>query len=129
MSKQVMVEVALATQQGQMSFPDATKRLLEAGVESYIVELATMQKIHHLSDGSTYVPHMIVDGSPIAADFNADDLRAALDAARAGEIKYPEFLKRIAAAGVLFYFMVLGDCAIYQGRKGETFTVQFPKAK
>ena len=64
MSKQVIHELAIATQQGKMTFPDIVKGLLEAGVESYLVDFATKQKTHYLLDGSTHTVPMIVCNQP-----------------------------------------------------------------
>lgn len=48
MSKQVIHELVIATQQGKMTFPQVVKGLLEVGVESYIVDFAAKQKTHYL---------------------------------------------------------------------------------
>ena len=45
MSKQVIQELALATQQGNATFPQVVQGLLAVGVESYLVDFAAKQKI------------------------------------------------------------------------------------
>jgi hypothetical protein len=79
MSKQVIHELAIATQQGKMTFPQVVKGLLEAGVESYLVDFAAKQKTHYLVDGSTHTVPMILDPGPIAAEFDSADLVAAIN--------------------------------------------------
>ena len=55
---------------------------------------------------------------------------AAIRAAQADKIRYPEFMKRSAAAGVIAYWAFLtGRKVIYFGRKGEFHVEDFPGAK
>ncbi len=48
MSTQVIHDLAIATQQGKMTFPQVVKGLLEVGVESYLVDFAAKWKTHYL---------------------------------------------------------------------------------
>ena len=128
MSKQIIHELAIATQQGKMTFPDVVKGLLGAGVESYLVDFAAKQKTHYLTDGTTYTVPMILDPGPIAAEFNGAGLVAAIRGAQADTVRYPEFVKRSTAAGVIGYWAFLtGKRVIYFGRKGEQHIEEFPK--
>jgi uncharacterized protein YbcV (DUF1398 family) len=128
MSKHVIHELAVATQQGKMTFPQVVKGLLEVGVESYLVDFAAKQKTHYLSDGTTHMVPMILDPGPIAADFNSAGLVAAIRGAQADTVRYPEFVKRSTTAGVIGYWAFLtGKRVIYFGRKGEQHTEEFSK--
>ena len=128
MNTQVIHELAIATQQGKITFPQVVQGLLEAGVESYLVDFATRQKTHYLSDGTTYTEPMILDPGPIAAEFSRADLVAAIRGAQADSVRYPEFVKRSTAAGVAGYRAFLtGKKVIYFGRKGEQHIEEFPK--
>jgi uncharacterized protein YbcV (DUF1398 family) len=128
MSKQVIHELAVAAQQGKMTFPQVVKGLLEAGVESYLVDFASKQKTHYLTDGTTHTVAMILELGPIAADFNGAELVAAIRAAQADTVRYPEFVKRSTAVGVIGYWAFLtGKRVIYFGRKGEQHIEEFPK--
>jgi uncharacterized protein YbcV (DUF1398 family) len=130
MSEQVIHELAIATQQGKMTFPQVVKGLLEAGVESYLVDFATKQKTHYLTDGTTHTVAMILDPGPIAAEFNGADLVAAIRGAQADTVRYPEFVKRSTAAGVVGYWAFLaGKRVLYFGRKGEQHIEEFPKPR
>src|ERR1700722_20159038 len=126
MSKQVIHELALATQQGKMTFPQVVQGLLAAGVESYLVDFAAKQKTHYLTDGTTYRVPMILDPGPIAAEFNGGELVAAIRGAQADTVRYPEVAQRSTAAGVIGYWAFLaGKSVIYFGRKGEQHIEEF----
>ena len=130
MSKQAIHEAAIATQQGKMTFPQVVQQLLAAGVESYRVDFATAEKTHYLADGTTVTVPMILEPGPIAADFNGAGLVAAIRGAQADTVRYPEFVKRSTAAGVIGYWAFLtGKRVIYFGRKGEQHIEEFPKPK
>jgi uncharacterized protein YbcV (DUF1398 family) len=130
MSKQVIIELVLATQQGKMTFPQVVKGLLEIGVESYLVDFEAKQKTHYLTDGTTYTVPMILDPGPIAAEFSSADLVAAIRGAQADTVRYPEFVKRSSAAGVIGYWAFLtGKRVIYFGRKGEQHIEEFLKPR
>ena len=130
MSKQVIHELAIATQQGKMTFPQVVQGLLEVGVESYLVDFAAKQKTHYLIDGTTHTVPMILDPGPIAAEFNGAGLVAAIRGAQADTVRYPEFVKRSTAAGVIGYWAFLtGKRVIYLGRKGEQHIEEFPRPR
>lgn len=128
MSKQIIHELAIATQQGKVTFPQTVKSLLEVGVESYFVDLAAKQKTHYLTDGATHTVSMILEPGPIAAEFNRAELVAAIRGAQADTVRYPEFVTRSTKAGVIGYWAFLtGKRVIYFGRKGEQHIEEFPK--
>jgi uncharacterized protein YbcV (DUF1398 family) len=130
MSKQMIHELAMATQLGKMTFPQVVKGLLETGVESYLVDFAAKQKTHYLTDGTTHMVPMILEPGPIALEFNGAELVAAIRAAQADTVRYPEFVKRATAAGVIGYWAFLaGKTVIYFGRKGEQHIEEFPKPR
>jgi uncharacterized protein YbcV (DUF1398 family) len=130
MSKQVIHELAIATQQGKLTFPQVLKGLLEVGVESYLVDFAAKQKTHYLADGTTHTVPMILAPGPIAAEFDSAALIAAIRGAQADTVRYPEFVKRSTAAGVIGYWAFLtGKRVIYFGREGEQHIEEFPKPR
>jgi uncharacterized protein YbcV (DUF1398 family) len=130
MSKQVIHELAIATQQGKMTFPQVVKGLLEAGVESYLVDFAAKQKTHYLTDGTTLTVPMILEPGPIAENFSGAGLVAAIRGAQADTVRYPEFVKRSTAAGIIGYWAFLsGKRVIYFGRQGEQHIEEFPKPR
>jgi uncharacterized protein YbcV (DUF1398 family) len=130
MSRQVIHELATATQQGKMTFPQVVKGLLEVGVESYLVDFAAKQKTHYLADGTAHAIPMILDPGLIAPEFNSAGLVAAIRGAQADTVRYPEFVQRSTAAGVIGYWAFLtGKKVIYFGRKGEQHIEEFPRPK
>ena len=130
MSKQAIHEAAIATQLGKMTFPQVVHQLLAAGVESYRVDFATAEKTHYLVNGTTVKVPMILEPGPIAGEFSASGLLDAIRGAQADTVRYPEFVSRSTAAGVIGYWAFLsGKKVIYFGRKGEQHVEEFPKAK
>jgi uncharacterized protein YbcV (DUF1398 family) len=130
MSKQSIHEAAIQTQLGNITFPQVVQQLLAAGVESYQVDYVTAQKTHYLADGSTVTIPMILEPGPIAAEFDAEALVAAIRGAQADTVRYPEFVQRATAAGVTSYRAFLtSKRVIYVGRKGEQHIEEFPKPK
>ena len=130
MNQSVIHEVLAETQAGKLIFPEVVRRLLEVGVESYFCDLAMGGETFYLSDGKSYQEKMILPLSPIAEDFSSSDVIAAIRGAQADTIRYPEFIKRSAAAGVIAYWAFLtGRKVIYFGRKGEFHVEDFPRAK
>jgi uncharacterized protein YbcV (DUF1398 family) len=128
MNTQAMHEVTIETQAGKMTFPQVVRRLLEIDVESYFVDLAAGRKTYYLRDGETYTEPMTLSLDPIAGTFSSSDLVAALRAAQADAIRYPEFVKRSTSAGVIGYWAFLnGKRVIYLGRNGESHVEEFPR--
>lgn len=128
MNKQVMHEIAMATEQGEMTFPQAVRKSLEIGVESYLVDFAAERKTHYLADGTVHAIPMFLGHGPIAAEFDETALVKAIRAAQADTIRYPEFVKQAVSAGVIGYWAFLtGKRVIYLGRGGQQHIEEFPK--
>jgi uncharacterized protein YbcV (DUF1398 family) len=73
---------------------------------------------------------MILPLSAVAEEFSSTDVIAAIRRAQTDKIRYPEFIKRSATAGVIAYWAFLtGRKVIYFGRKGEFHVENFPGAK
>jgi len=130
MNTEVLQEVSRNTQAGKMTFPQAVGRLLESGVESYFVDLATGRKTYYLASGETYTDPMTLKLGPVADEFSSAGIVAAIRAAQADTIRYPEFVERSTEAGIVGYWAFLtGKKVVYFGRKGESHTEEFPKPK
>ncbi len=129
MNIQAIHEVSIESEEGRMTFPEGVRRLLEVGVESYFVDLAAGRRTHYLGDGGTHDEAMILERSPVAGEFSDSALMAAIRAAQADAIRYPEFVRCSTAAGVIGYWAFLtGKRVIYFGRKGESHVEEFPTA-
>jgi uncharacterized protein YbcV (DUF1398 family) len=130
MNTKVMHDVMTETQAGKLIFPEVVRRLIEVGVESYFVDLATANETFYMSDGTTHIAAITLGLDRVAADFSSSGLVAAIRGAQADTIRYPEFMKRSAAAGVVAYWAFLtGKRVIYFGRKGESHVEEFPRTK
>ena len=130
MDTNVMHVVLAESQAGQLTFPEVVRRLLDAGVESYFCDLASTQETFYARDGKTHVEKMTLPPGPIAHEFSPSELVAAIRAAQADTIRYPEFVERSRAAGVIAYWSFLtGKKVMYFGRKGEFHIEEFPSAK
>jgi uncharacterized protein YbcV (DUF1398 family) len=129
MEKQSIHAVVLASQQGKLTFPEVVGKLMEAGVESYFIDFASGKETVYMSDRQTYAESMILPLDPVAEEFSVSGLIAAIRGAQADTIRYPEFVKRSTAAGVIAYWAFLtGGKVIYFGRKGESHVEEFPTA-
>ena len=130
MSAKVIHEVLAESQAGELVFPEVVRRLLEVGVESYFCDLATGTETFYMGDGQTHLEKMTLPLSPVAEGFSSAELVAAIRRAQTDTIRYPEFMKRASAAGVIAYWAFLtGRKVIYFGRQGEFHVEEFPQAK
>jgi uncharacterized protein YbcV (DUF1398 family) len=129
MNTTVIHDVLAETQAGKLIFPEVVRRLSEVGVESYLCDLATGAETFYMADSTTHTEKMTLPLAPIAEQFSSPNLIAAVRGAQADTIRYPEFMKRSAAAGVIAYWAFLtGKKVVYFGRKGESHTEEFPRA-
>jgi uncharacterized protein YbcV (DUF1398 family) len=130
MDTKVIDEVMRETQAGNMVFPEVVRRLTEVGVESYFVDFADGKESFYAFDGGSYTGKMSLLRDPIAEEFSSAGIVAAIRGAQADTIRYPEFVKRSTAAGVIGYWAFLaGRKVIYFGRKGEMHIEEFPVGK
>jgi uncharacterized protein YbcV (DUF1398 family) len=130
MDIRVIHETLVRSQAGELIFPEVVRGLMEVGVESYFCDLANGAETFYMVDGKTHGETMVLPLRPIAEDFSPADLVAAIRGAQTDTIRYPEFMKRSAAAGVIGYWAFLtGRKVIYFGRKGEMHVEEFPNAK
>lgn len=127
--KQVMAECTQGSDANTLTFPDVVQKLMAAGVERYHADLLRAEKIYYLPNGeSEIVPGAALADAP-AAVFSTAGVEAAVRAIQANTIGYPEFCRRIFAAGCVGYFVSMpGRRAVYYGRTAETYVEPFPDA-
>jgi uncharacterized protein YbcV (DUF1398 family) len=113
---------------GRMTFPETVGRMLEIGVERYDADLTRLEKTHYGVDGATHLEAMPLTEVPaVPVEFSAGAVQAAIEAIRERQIEYPEFLRRVMAAGTASYSVYLnGRKAIYFGRNGDFHVEPFP---
>ena len=130
MNTQAMHAVMAETQAGQLIFPEVVRRLMEVGVESYFCDAAAMQETLYFRDGQTHTAKMTLPHTRSRKSFPKTGIVAAVRGAQSDTIRYPEFMKQSAAAGVIAYWAFLtGRQVIYFGRKGEMHIEKFPDVK
>ncbi len=131
MESKIVAEAARATLDGSIPFPEVVRRLLETGVEYYHVDYVALQKTYYSASGEIIKTPINYEGlPPVASEFNAEALRAAiLDSQQNGQ-HYHDFTKRAMNAGVQGYIAFLcGQRVTYWGRSGNQHTEWFPGAK
>jgi uncharacterized protein YbcV (DUF1398 family) len=130
MDTETIHAVLSESQAGRLRFPEVVGRLVNAGVESYFVDFARGEKTIYTTNGESRTEAMVLPMKPIAQNFSSEGIVAAIRGAQADTIRYPEFVERSAAAGVIAYWAFLtGKKVVYFGRKGEVHTEEFPRAK
>jgi uncharacterized protein YbcV (DUF1398 family) len=130
MNTEMMRRTLEGSEAGKLRFPEVVAALMEVGVESYHADLISGVNTFYMPDGGTHSEKMSLPPGRIAEDFSETALVAAIRAAQADEIRYPEFLNRAIAAGTMAYRVFLtGRRAVYWGRKGEIHIEEFPRAK
>jgi uncharacterized protein YbcV (DUF1398 family) len=113
---------------GRMTFPETVGRMIETGVERYDADLTRLEKMHYGADGSTHLEAMpLADAPAVPVEFSSQGVQAAITAIQRRQIEYPEFLRRVMAAGTAGYSVYLnGRKAIYFGRNGDFHVEPFP---
>jgi uncharacterized protein YbcV (DUF1398 family) len=130
MNAQIITAAAHETLAGTKPFPEIVQSLLAAGVEYYHVDYVALRKTFYGAGGEVVTTPITYEDLPaVAADFAAEDLRAAiLDSQRHGQ-KYRDFTERAMRAGVQSYMAFLrGQRVTYWGRQGDQHTEWFPGA-
>ena len=128
MDNSVLHECLTEAFAGRMTFPETVMRMLETGVERDDADLTLMKKTHFGTDGTTHVePIPLGDAPAVPTELSPESVKDAIMAIRTREIDYPDFLRRVMAAGTTNYSVyVNGRKAIYFGRNGDFHVEPFP---
>jgi uncharacterized protein YbcV (DUF1398 family) len=130
MNTEVMRNTLHESEAGRFTFPQVVGALSDIGVESYFADLARAVDTFYLPTGETHTEKMTLPPTKIPEDFSQSGIVAAIRAVQADEIRYPEFLRRAMAAGIIAYWVfIAGRKVIYFGRKGEVHVEEFPRTK
>ena len=131
LDRHVLEECETLSFNGQATFPEVVRRLAGAGVERYCADLVKLEKYYYSVEGQSEVVTMPFQYAPaIGLEWSINKIRAAIRDIQKGDIEYPEFLKRIMSAGVVYYDVFIhGKKAIYTGRNGDFHVENFPVAK
>jgi hypothetical protein len=95
MNTEIVTQAARATLDGSIPFPEVVRRLIETGVEYYHVDYVALRKSFYNAGGDVVTTPITYEGlPPVAAEFDAAGLRAAiLDSQRHGQ-HYRDFTRR-----------------------------------
>ncbi|HWJ91477.1 MAG TPA: DUF1398 family protein, partial [Flavisolibacter sp.] len=85
------------------SYPELVKKLIDIGVQSYTVEVASSTILYRLKDGENILHTEVHTPREIAATFNEQQTVQAIRDNQAGKTDYPGFMDAIAKAGVRLY--------------------------
>lgn len=109
-----------AQQDGNLRNAAFTALLVQAGVESYTVNVATLATKYSGRKGES---HSEAGGTPrtVAATYSAEILDGAVRASARGELDREAFLDKLAAAGISTYEARLGDRVIVYEGHGQSY--------
>lgn len=129
MNYEVAQECTYLSDKEQITFPEAVRRLYEAGIESYYADLLMENKTFYEGNEAFVVESKDKSSKTIAKIFNGEKVQQAIRQIQTGKIKYQKFLHEIMDAGVISYSVFIhGKKAIYFGRNGEMHIEEFPKS-
>ena len=131
MDAKVLKECESLAFQNKLSFPQVVQRLVETGVERYCADLVRLEKFYYSADGQTLTEAMPLKDAPkIGEVFLTAQVQDAVRNIQQGQIDYPEFLRRIMKAGVVYYDVFIGGKrVIYTGRTGDFHLEHFPAVR
>lgn len=126
---QLIKECALGALNGMLTFPEIVSKLASIGVERYHADYPRQEITYYMSDNESLAvstPHPV---HPIAKEFVAASIEAAVRQSQRNEHSYLEFIRKTNAAGCVGYFVqITGRCVIYFGRDGDCHVERFPAA-
>lgn len=125
-SLKIIQECVQGSQEDNLDFITAVKKLSQAGVESYHVDYRHQDMTYYLSSDETYAAKMGISDLSIADKFSSQEIEKSVHAIQNGEIIYTEFKKRTMAAGCIGYMVwIKGQRVQYFGRRGEMHIEDF----
>jgi uncharacterized protein YbcV (DUF1398 family) len=128
--EQTARECAALSAAGKIQFGEVVGRLMKTGIERYHADYSRGEITYYAPDGSSCVVPVEHEPTPVAQEFSAAGVEAAVRMAQRGEIMYPQFTRQALAAGCVGYFVqITGKRVQYFGRNGEIHTEWFPGAK
>lgn len=128
MNTTLIHQAARATLTGELPFPQIVGLLIEAGVEFYHIDYLARRKTFYDGEGATVDTPIPLEGlPPVAADFDAEALRANIRDSQHKQQSWRDFSIRAMNGGVQGYFAFLrGKRVTYFGRQGGQHTEWFP---
>lgn len=112
-----------------MTFPQIVGTLMREGFEGYMIDFRRATATYYLLDGDSVDLPIHPVGASVAATFDADAIRAAIQEAQrlVADYTYKGFCRKVATAGCSGYIVSFtGRRALYFGRTAETHVEHFP---
>jgi uncharacterized protein YbcV (DUF1398 family) len=130
MNATTIEQLAVATVTGSLPFQEIVGRLIEHGVEYYVVDYRTLQFRFYGAQGGVVEAPLAIEGLPsVQETFDLAGLRAAILDSQAQGQKFRDFSRRAMSAGVQSYYAFLrGQRVTYLGRQGDQHVEWFPGA-
>lgn len=127
-TRETIRECARLSFAGEITFPEVVRRLAAEGVERYHADLVGLETSYYDATELLEKKELPLEGAPpVAERFSEEGVHRALAAVQGGEIDYPEFLRRILAAGTVAYTVFFpGRRVLYAGRDGGFHVEPFP---
>ena len=92
------------------NYVELVQMLIDAGIQSYTVDVATDIKLYRLTDHSTVLHSETKTPRHVADNINVARVQECIKASQSRQMSYADFMPAIAEAGVRFYDAVLvGD--------------------
>ena len=131
MNTDLITAAAHATITAEKPFPQIVGMLIEAGVEFYHVDYLALRKTFYSGEGAVVSLPIPLEGlPPVAADFDAEALRANILDSQQNHQTWRDFTLRAMRDGVQGYIAFLrGQRVTYFGRQGDQHTEWFPGAQ
>ncbi|MGC3973961.1 MAG: DUF1398 family protein [Nitrospira sp.] len=131
MNANEIADLAKATLNGSIPFPEVVGKLIANGVEYYHVDYVLGSFSFYSATGAVVTAPLIFEGlPPVSDDFEIAALKAAILDSQQHAQKFRAFCERAVKAGVQGYFAFLrGKRVTYFGRQGDQHTEWFPGAR
>lgn len=130
MNASTIQQLAKATLDGSVPFPEIVGRLIGEGVDYYLVDYRALQFTFYGVAGGVVVAPLTFEGlAEVNEAFDRASLRAAILDSQVHGQKFRDFSSRAIQAGVQSYFAFLrGRRVLYLGRQGDQHVEWFPGA-
>lgn len=119
MLQEELISQAYATAK---NYPDLAQKLVDAGVQSYTVDVSSGIILYKLAEGACLVHTNVMEPRNINHAFNQKGTVKAIRDNQEGKTDFSAFMNEIAHAGVRFYDAILSGTkkrVIYVGMGGQ----------
>lgn len=100
MDTNILHQSCAASLAGTITFPEVVQKLAGTGIERYIADLAQLKKQYYGTSGEYHSTALTFANAPaITQKFSVQEVKGAITDIQQQKIKYPDFLRRIMAAG------------------------------